>query len=157
MSCITPALVPSPEELGFTREITFSVDEKQSLTRGMVTVKAKEQTELLYVALLTPSNRALKIGLSRKSLWNRWTKVVRNMEQPLDRLKSLRPNEISDRRKILAHSAGQKVGIWMTPFPAPSDGRFGSLAQGLSLDQAEVLLDALYAPLFGRALSMRRG
>jgi len=144
-----------PRELGFTLALAFRVGIDGVLTRELLTDQARAANPLLYVAWLSPSERALKIGLSEKSLWIRWTNVVRNMERPLERLPFLRPNEVRDREKLLLHSRGQRVEVWMIPYPGPSGTRLAELAAGLSLKGAEALLDSRYAPLFGRPLGPR--
>lgn len=145
-----------PRELDFTLAIAFNVDDRAVLTREVVTEAARAQQSLLYVAWLEPAKVALKIGISEKSLWRRWVNVVRNMERPLEALPFLRANEIGDREKLLSFSRGQRVEVWMIAYPVPTESRFGQFAHGLSLREAEHLLDSRYAPLFGRVLGKRR-
>jgi hypothetical protein len=144
-----------PGELGFTLELAFRVSPDEALTRELLTEQARRAQSLLYVAWLESAGCALKVGLSEKSLWIRWTNVVRNMERPLEHLPFLRPNEIRDRQKLLLHSRGQRVEVWMSPYPAPSNTRLADFTVGLSLKAAEAFLDSRYAPLFGRPLSER--
>jgi hypothetical protein len=77
------------------------------------------------------------------------------MERPLERLPFLRPNEVRDREKLLAHSRGQRVEVWMISFPAPPKTSFAEFTSCLSLKEAEAFLDRRYAPLFGRPLGPR--
>lgn len=145
-----------PRELDFTLAIAFSVDDRGVLSRDLVTDAARAQQSLLYVAWLEPAKVALKIGISEKSLWRRWANVMRNMERPLEAMPFLRANEIRDREKLLSFSRGQRVEVWMIPYPAHAESRFSQFAHGFSLREAEHLLDSRYAPLFGRVLGERR-
>ncbi len=144
-----------PERLGFTKEAEFKVLRDRTVERGFVSAKAREVQPLLYIAWLRNERRALKIGLSRASLWTRWSPVVRMMQQPLEGLRSLRPNEVNDREKLLANSAGNVVELWMTPFPLLPRSSASPFLRGLSLEQAEAVIDGHFCPLFGKPLGLR--
>ena len=144
-----------PSELGFTLELAFSVAPDGVLTRELLTDQARQSRSLLYVAWLSPAERALKVGLSEKSLWIRWANVVRNMERPLEKLPFLRPNEVRDREKLLLYSRGQRVEVWITPYPPVPTTPVARFTTGMSLKSAEAFLDRRYAPLFGRPLGER--
>lgn len=144
-----------PAALGITLELAFSVDAASDLSIETIRPRARAIGPLLYVAWLAPSERALKIGLSEKSLWLRWGPILRNMKQPLHRLSYLRPYEVRDREELLRWSREQRVEVWMCPHPASDLTAFGQLTAGMSITNAEVMLDRRYAPLFGRPLGPR--
>ena len=150
-------MLKHPEELGFTLGLVVRIDEPASIVER--TAQASHVCDVVYVALPKESGRplkkgdALKVGLSGKTLLDRWKGIVGIFKS------EKRPNEMEDRRKWLEAARGKDVCVWMR---AAGQTEI-SYAKGLAGSKfstrgaEEEFLDQYYEPRLGKQLNRTHG
>ena len=140
-----------PREFGFVLGMRANVDGDGNVEIIEVTDEAKLKQPVVYVGMIE-NGPVLKVGISKHGLHGRWKGILGVMNKSI--WHRLRPNEVKDGDRLIKHSAGRNVVVWMKrpirvriPY---ADGIVDGDFCGRHAE--EMFLDRYYQPLFGQRL-----
>lgn len=140
-----------PSQLGFALGLEVIVDANGFPAIVSASEAANIKQPVVYVGLIE-GGPVLKVGISKHGLAARWKGILGVMDQSI--WPRLRPNEKRDGERLIEHTTGRNLSIWLKqpirvqiPYAAELvDGDFcGRHAE-------EMFLDRYYQPVFGQRL-----
>ena len=140
---------------GFSRDIQVNVSLEGVPDVLHLSDSARVRQTVIY-ASIRDEGLPLKIGITRRSLWQRWSGTIRVIGAEKERIK-LRDNEWNDRDCWRHHVLGRSFDVWSKPTESVRIQYTKDLpAYKAAIAEAEEeYLDALLEPVIGKSLRLR--